>query len=88
MLALLFLVRLGRRLSRLFCAPPVAVFAYRAGEHIVCQFDPLRAVVILEPEQPRVESAGEFVLGEMLRHRVLAGVAVAEPVLGDQLGLR
>ena len=45
-----FPLRTGRqRRLLLFCAPPVAVFAYDAGEHIVRQFDPLRAVVFLEP---------------------------------------
>ena len=29
------------------CAPPIAVFAYDAREHIVCEFDPLRAVAVL-----------------------------------------
>jgi len=32
-----------------FCEPPVAVFAYDIRQHIVRQFDPLRAVVFLEP---------------------------------------
>ena len=31
------------------CAPPVAVFADDAREHIVGQFDPWRAVVFLDP---------------------------------------
>ena len=36
------------RRPALLCAPPVAVFAYDAREHIVRQFDPFRASVFLE----------------------------------------
>ena len=43
MLALLFGLELG---LALFCEPPVAVFAYRAGKHVVCQFNPLGPVLI------------------------------------------
>ena len=81
------LPRVLQRRLLFFCAPPVAVFAYDAGEHIVRQFDPLRAVAFLEPQQPRADQLVKFVVGQMRRHRVLAGVAVAEPLLGDQLGL-
>ena len=40
--------------------PPVAVCAYDAREHIVCQFDSLRAVVIVEPHQARFNHPGEL----------------------------
>ena len=36
------------RRPALFCAPPVAVFAYNGREHIVRQFDPFRASAFLE----------------------------------------
>ena len=46
-LSLLFRAGRQRRLL-LFGAPLVAVFAYDGREHIVRQFDPLRAVAFLE----------------------------------------
>ena len=48
----------------LFYTPPVAVFAHGAREHVVRQFDTLRAVVFLEPHQPRADQLVEFVVGQ------------------------
>ena len=55
--------------------PTVAVFAYDPREHIVRQFDSLRAVVIVEAHQAPVDQPSEFVLGQTRRHGIVAGEA-------------
>src|SRR4029078_12744639 len=70
-----------------FCSASVTVFAHRAGEYIVSQFDAWCAVAVLEPDQPRADQTVAFLFGDMRGDRVLADIAIAEPLLGDQLGL-
>ena len=59
------LVPRGRHRRRFLFLPAAGHgVAHDAREHIVRQFDPFRAVVFLEPQQPRADQPTEFVVPE------------------------
>src|SRR4029453_8714280 len=66
--------------------PAVAVLADGAGQQVVGQLNPLRPVAFFDAKQPALDEEIELILCEPTGDGVLFRVAVAEPLLGDEIG--